>query len=382
MTTRNYNYYWTDGSGRTMNDFSLVSAGGNSAGIGENDYSCVVKAGFFGCVDSYRQDGSLYGPSTYGLYNQYPSSSHGAWPDTWLKNLGKLQSAIRGHEFDAGMAFAETEKTIAGILNSTRVVLDLWKSAARLDLPGFLRALARLPQGRLRKKHKQEAVAALKVQDISGAFLAVRYGWEPLISDIYEGIQAFEKRADQRAVYFKVTSHKERTLWYNFSGYGAWVNYRQYIQHRCRILVTPSQYRLLGLQNPAAIIWERTPFSFVVDWFIPIGNYLSCMGFFTGLEAKYATTETWKARVVKNSGVCANGNGLPHYIYCQVPGSNYIRHVNKQDATLRHDETYRTANASLSVPLPRFKDLDKALSTGHLQNAAALIHQLVSSAKR
>jgi hypothetical protein len=29
-----------------------------------------------------------------------------------------------------------------------------------------------------------------------------------------------------------------------------------------------------GLLNPAAVAWELLPFSFVVDWFLPVGRYL------------------------------------------------------------------------------------------------------------
>lgn len=31
---------------------------------------------------------------------------------------------------------------------------------------------------------------------------------------------------------------------------------------------------LLGLHSPAAVLWEATPFSFVADWFYPMGDYL------------------------------------------------------------------------------------------------------------
>lgn len=33
--------------------------------------------------------------------------------------------------------------------------------------------------------------------------------------------------------------------------------------------------QLYGFSNPAAVLWEATPFSFVGDWFFPIGDYLN-----------------------------------------------------------------------------------------------------------
>lgn len=32
-----------------------------------------------------------------------------------------------------------------------------------------------------------------------------------------------------------------------------------------------------GLLNPLEVIWELVPFSFVADWFLPIGDYLSAL---------------------------------------------------------------------------------------------------------
>lgn len=55
-----------------------------------------------------------------------------------------------------------------------------------------------------------------------------------------------------------------------------------YSRKKARTLETPqliSQLvpKLLGFTNPAAVLWEATPFSFVVDWFLPIGDYLKTL---------------------------------------------------------------------------------------------------------
>jgi hypothetical protein len=38
----------------------------------------------------------------------------------------------------------------------------------------------------------------------------------------------------------------------------------------------------LGLTNPALVGWELVPFSFVVDWFTPIGSWLESLTAFEG----------------------------------------------------------------------------------------------------
>jgi len=44
-----------------------------------------------------------------------------------------------------------------------------------------------------------------------------------------------------------------------------------------------------GLDNPLAIAWEVVPFSFVVDWFLPINRYLKNISALNGLELIHAT---------------------------------------------------------------------------------------------
>jgi len=39
-----------------------------------------------------------------------------------------------------------------------------------------------------------------------------------------------------------------------------------------------------GFLNPINLVWEILPFSFVVDWFLPIGPYLEAASAFNGLE--------------------------------------------------------------------------------------------------
>lgn len=39
-----------------------------------------------------------------------------------------------------------------------------------------------------------------------------------------------------------------------------------------------------GLANPAAILWELMPYSFVIDWSLPIGNYLQAASSTRGLD--------------------------------------------------------------------------------------------------
>lgn len=79
----------------------------------------------------------------------------------------------------------------------------------------------------------------------------------------------------------------------------------------------------LGLTNPAAIAWELVPFSFVVDWFIPIGNFLNSWTDFLGLRFE----DSYNTRYVKVENLrLYNGSGVPpgHPAYKEIYRANSI----------------------------------------------------------
>lgn len=73
------------------------------------------------------------------------------------------------------------------------------------------------------------------------------------------------------------------------------------VQHIADVRVTNPNLLLasrLGLTNPASIAWELVPFSFVVDWFGTVGEFLASWTDFDGLEfIQPMTTIMWKSSV-------------------------------------------------------------------------------------
>lgn len=67
----------------------------------------------------------------------------------------------------------------------------------------------------------------------------------------------------------------------------------------------------LGLTNPAEVAWEVVPFSFVIDWFIPVGNFLSSLDSLVGVQdltvcRGYKTTSVWSVHTAGGKGVQSN----------------------------------------------------------------------------
>jgi hypothetical protein len=51
----------------------------------------------------------------------------------------------------------------------------------------------------------------------------------------------------------------------------------------------------LGLTNPASMAWAALPYSFVVDWLLPVGTMLGALSAPVGLKFQtgYTTTRAW-----------------------------------------------------------------------------------------
>lgn len=306
-----------------------------------------------------------------------------------LKLLSRLSDAARGHSFNMGIALGEGSQTIALVANTVNRFTNSIKALKRGRFDLALRQLGATPNkphhasrksvgvfvgkdggfessgasNRQRLKDisdlKTGKTSELSLDDISKMWLEIQYGWKPLIGDCYESMKSLAVICDKpRKSRFSVSqsvSFQENILDPTaFSTYRTVTISRRIIAELDENLSTP---RSLGLYNPAAVAWELVPFSFVADWFIPIGSYLDSLGVIPFLSGRFLTTE--RTRIIGKS------IGFPP----TYPGAL----TNCKSVGIS-----RTTSVSLSVPRPEFKSWSASLSPGHLKNAVALLHVQVS----
>jgi hypothetical protein len=117
----------------------------------------------------------------------------------------------------------------------------------------------------------------LDLGDVSGAWLEGHLGWSPMIGDIYNAAELL--KLSQRQNRIKVSTANSCKL--RASGLAPHWEVEGEDKYIQAIIVEfsrePTMIERLGLTDPAGILWEATPYSFVVDWFLPIGNSLSEM---------------------------------------------------------------------------------------------------------
>lgn len=223
--------------------------------------------------------------------------------------VAELRRQVKGQTVNTVVVAAEASKTFAMIGDTASLLastfVDLKKgrfqsAASRLGL-----RLSKNRVRRFRKQHGKDPHLAAE-----NAWLQLQFGWKPLLSDIYGAAEHLAK-VQTDLVRTKVHVKKSITLSDTYVSnellFGSWAwpirrtRSSQYdISMTCHFADGGSalhQSSSLGLTNPASLAWELLPFSFVVDWFLPVGNYLDSLdatlglGFQRGCQTTFIRTQ-------------------------------------------------------------------------------------------
>lgn len=198
-------------------------------------------------------------------------------------------------------------------------------------------------------------------------WLEYTYGWVPTVSDVYGLMDLKNLTPPSPLLKVKKDGYLKKDLYTTHKLHpweGTTLEYRrEYVVNgrvTIRAIVEVSDPSIafansLGLLNPAALAWELLPYSFVVDWFLPIGTWLNNQTALWGLSlTQQSTTKT--QRVV--------GSYQPRSY-----GPN-IAAVEQNDPWF---EIYKDRTLTIpSVPLPRLKN---PFSPSHAISALALLKQ-------
>lgn len=284
-----------------------------------------------------------------------------------LALLSKLLKKTKGHSFNLAVSSAEAGKTIDLVTGTLRTLTRSFLALKHGDFASAARWLGANPPD---VKHTR----VLKTQDLASRWLEMQYGWRPLVNDVYEGFKAYHAITSKprvttvRASNFKATSTQSSDSPDTYSANGTRKYTKTIIYEASEDLSVPRQ---IGLTNPLSVAWELLPYSFVVDWFIPIGTYLDVLSQLPLLKGRFMTTtvDEWRG-----------------YTYRWSPTSNWPAPVGsplRPTVVLNPNsvpsvqglwmQMTRTVSSSLGVPLPI--SFDKGgLNGRRVWNAIALAH--------
>lgn len=230
-----------------------------------------------------------------------------------------------------------------------------------------LQTLGKIMRDLTRRSKQGRGSPAIK--DVSGAFLEFQYGVRPLIGSIYDACGVLQKPYPVYRVRASVPNictlpgktAPDRPNEKNWR-YAKYTYEGRYSGGFNVIVENPVVHSMerCGVLNPASIAWELVPFSFVVDWFIPVGKFISSISDYAG---------------------CSLTN---QYQTLFVEGTETLGYRNRSDMSGPLPDLTATAKTvtcvrrvgPLGFPVKGLRELQLSQSKEHCANALALILQM------
>jgi len=303
-------------------------------------------------------------------FNPSASSPWSANDDIAL--IGKLRSKVVGTDFHLGVALAEIDKTMLMIADHARIIR---KTGLLVRKGRFSDALSELTSYRKTKGLKTanglyENNPLRVAKTVAQKQLEWVYGVKPLLEDVHNGAEALaaELNVPRQKVY---RASRERKIaddpyaFYNASrpptGWYAYTPMKSYIGTKVgiKLIVTEvDPVKLSGVTDVASILWERTPWSFVFDWFIPVGQWLEALSFQNAVSGTYvvSTKQEWWWSGVRSLNEHA------------IMGA-----LDDMPIGMREGSFTRTISTSPPIRPPTFKSVGKIASVQHCINAVSLL---------
>lgn len=335
----------------------------------DHAYSCTIESWSDAIWKfEYRQTWAPYGLQSYHVTtfranfgNGYSVKQSSLWTanDT-IALQGKLREKIVGSDFDMSVFLGESREALMLIRNSAVRIAGALRSFRRGDLISAATQLGVRPPARGSRAHQLQ-LEKDAWRNASERWLELQYGWLPLLKDAKGGAEALAQQLNSPLVQtYRVRRTKPIDVDVNVGIRSA----NDWFWHgftRVQIIAKLKEadvVSLNGLTDPSSVAWELLPWSFVADWFIPIGNYLAARSMAQSLTGVFVTTTTRKEKFVcKDYTQSTAGWGLvqpPNFLY------NYVNVV-------------RTVTTNLATPKPQFKRLDEVFSWKRAANAVALL---------
>lgn len=240
----------------------------------------------------------------------------------WTSNddlalYGKLSDKYDDMAFNTPLFAGELGETTDMLAGRVRQLAAVGKAVKKGNLVKAAKLLGVQPPSSSTGKYGSGKARLQREQTLAEGWLELRYGWEPLLSDITDLADAIAKRDLPRkqrlSAYHFVGRTIRPSLWYaEAEGTGRFQkSIVAYVEE-----VLPNLASRMGLQDPLSVGWELLPFSFVADWVLPVGDYLKARHLATHCKGQFVltTTDWWRGRIVGT---------VPITNYCMQPDVEY-----------------------------------------------------------
>jgi hypothetical protein len=237
-----------------------------------------------------------------------------------MKLIGQLQY----NNFHVGEVFHTRQQAANMVGDVTRRIGSCMRNLRSGNVGGAIAALG----GSNSAGRRGDAGRITRlVGGVPEQYLALMYGWKPLLSDVYNSVeicrQAYSddgnvvRAQDYVGVKLPNKSHfiDADPGWgpsIEYIASGRKVSVKGFIDYSISGTGLLHSLSQLGITNPAGLAWELLPLSFVVDWFLPVGQFLNGLNYALGLsfvKGSYCFKhhQTWRSRLVRTQGTRPGG---------------------------------------------------------------------------
>jgi len=303
---------------------------------------------------------TLFRDSTYehfisvdhGPFNYIPSST---WEDN-ARSMAEVKALNRLQQHAAGLGsdLVQARQAVDMFADLVKRTASLIESVRHFNPEPFLTAM-----GLSRKQ-----ISKSRGTSFANLWLEYSYGWKPFVSDMFEAQQAVLHWLGKNLI-VKATAKAAWSGDDHFPYGGATWKWSLKSEFRVKLLALVSSplwanLNQLGLVNPAAIAWDVVPWSFVLDWFVPVQDVLQACTALVGLTPLGGFTTNRRDWVLSASQVVTYDgySGIESSGQYQEIGADFSR------------------NAYTQFPLPSLYANPNPYSTERALNAIALVKQL------
>lgn len=275
----------------------------------------------------------------------------------WSSVRINTSEALTKREMDACVIdfYNEVGGMATNLLDTVRTrkeTIDMISS----NLMKIVKSVRLLRKGKWKKAHAALGVSpkgSPRGRDVPARWLELQYGWLPLLDDIYTvGNEFFP---DPR---FRVRKSVFADLYrFNENRYGTSsidlldrYSITGYFKIKGDAVQTMQH---LGVLNPLAVAWEAVPFSFVVDWFLPVGDWISSLTALHGIS--FSEVSVVRCKKSERIGRVNSNPTDPKKVWSECEEYTY---------------SYQRTVGLPSRPFPSFKN---PLSIAHFANGMSLL---------
>lgn len=219
--------------------------------------------------------------------------------------ISRALDQVAGRKYDLS-------ETLAGAVQTHRMLCE--------TVTLLIRAAYDARRGRVSNALRRLGYKASSKKRAANLWLEVQYGWRPLVSDVMNGIEALKRQLESGDLLFTARGTATEKLGADWGFPGkpftsalpfAYTHVDNKRSARVELVYSVSNptaraFASWGIENPLYFGWVMLPWSFLVDWAIPVGKWLN------GMSAALGTTfvDGWMSKRLQVD-TAAEGVNLP-----------------------------------------------------------------------